>query len=76
MPESNGDRNREKRLDRLENIAATLLEHARLSNGHLDKHDPQIELLRESVQDTNDSLTRLVSAVRDLIDRIPPENLR
>ena len=74
MPEGNGDYS--SRFDRLEKIAADLLEHARLGDRRLDQHDRQIEILRSTQQQTNESVQSLVGAIRDLIDRIPPESLR
>ena len=68
--------NGKSRLDRLEGIAETLLEHAQLAEKRLDEHDRQIQILREVANDTNHRISSLVGAIRELIDRIPPENLR
>jgi hypothetical protein len=53
-----------------------LNEAARLN---LDEHEriwKSIETLRDSQLMINQQVSSLVSAIRDLIDRIPPENLR
>ena len=44
-----------------------------------EEHDriwKSIGQLRDSVLETNTAVTNLIGAIRDLIDRIPPENLR
>lgn len=74
MPDENGDYL--SRFDRMEKIAARLLEHAEEVNRRLDDHDKQIAILRQVQLETNASVQSLVGAIRDLIDRIPPENLR
>ncbi len=53
-----------------------LNEAARLNR---DKHEriwKSIETLRDSQLMVNQQVSSLVSAIRDLIDHIPPENLR
>ncbi len=74
MPEGNGDYL--SRFERLERLAerqseqiGELIEHARI----VDRH---IEELRGAISETNQGTRNLLSSVRDLIDRIPPENLR
>lgn len=81
MADGNGDFG--ARYDRMEKIVSNLLEHARLAVQRLDRmesiadrHDRQIEILRSTQQETNASVQALAGATRDLIDRIPPENLR
>ena len=67
MPEDNGD---------YRQIIADLVTAARLN---LDEHERiwnSIEKLRDAQLDLGEHVKILVSAIRDLIDRIPPENLR
>lgn len=74
MPEPNGDNF--SRLERLEKLSADLLEHARLN---LDEHEKiwnAVNALRVSQLDLIGQISSLTGAIRDLIDRIPPENLR
>ncbi len=74
MPDCNGDY--ESRFDRMEEIVADLLAAARTN---LDEHEriwQAIDKLREAQFDTNASVVSLTGTIRDLIDRIPPENLR
>jgi len=42
---------------------------------HAELVDRRIEALREAQSETNADVKDLVGAIRDLIDRIPPENL-
>lgn len=74
MADGNGDY--AARFNRLEKIVADLLEHARLVDGQIEHQAKQIGLLRQSQLETNASVQSLVGAIRELIDRIPPENLR
>ncbi len=68
MADGNGD-DPLARLNRLEKLAADhLVEHERIWSA--------IDKLRESQLEMTASVQSLVSAIRDLIDRIPPENLR
>ncbi len=72
MPEGNGDQSWEKHLaehQRIWEAIQGLVEHAALT-------DRRIELLRESQLAASASVQSLVGAIRELIDRIPPENLR
>jgi uncharacterized coiled-coil DUF342 family protein len=70
MAEGNGSPpNWETRMARMEEIVAGLVEHAAMTND-------RIEELRLSQRETNASVQNLVGTIRDLIDRIPPENLR
>jgi len=59
----------ERQLEKLGEISSGLITHAELT-------DARIEKLREAQRDTNASVQSLVGAIRDLIDRIPPESLR
>jgi hypothetical protein len=43
---------------------------------HAESVDRRIEALREAQSETNARVKDLVGAIRDLIDRIPPENQR
>ncbi len=58
----------ELQLQKLGEISAGLITHAELT-------DQSIKQLREAQRETNASVQSLV-AIRALIDRIPPENLR
>ncbi len=70
MAEGNGNTpSWETRMARMEEMLAGLIEHAGMT-------DERIEELRLSQRQTNASVQNLVGAIRDLIDRIPPENLR
>jgi hypothetical protein len=74
MPDGNGGH--QSRFDRMEKMVADLLAAARTN---LDEHEriwQAIDKLREAQLDTNASVLSLTGAIRDLIDRIPPENLR
>jgi hypothetical protein len=65
MNEPNG----ESRLDRLE----------RLAEKNLDEHEriwKSIEALRDQDFEITTGIKSLIGAIRDLIDRIPPETLR
>lgn len=55
---------------------ARLVNHAELTDKHLDSADKRIEALRQSQLGINEGVQGLVGAIRQLIDRIPPENLR
>ena len=73
MADNNGSSSRldriERQLEKLGEISSGLITHAELT-------DRRIEQLREAQSETNASVQSLVGAIRDLIDRIPPENLR
>jgi hypothetical protein len=74
MPEGNGDY--QSRFDRMEKMVADLLAPARTN---LDEHEriwQAIDKLREAQLDANASVLSLTGAIRDLIDRISPKNLR
>jgi uncharacterized coiled-coil protein SlyX len=65
----NGQNDWRERMRRLEDsIAANWEDHARL--------DRNIEALRASMVQQKENVDKLLVALRDLIDRIPPENLR
>jgi hypothetical protein len=72
MPDGNGasrlDRI-EKQIEKLGEIVTGLVEHAGLSNQRFDR-------LEGIVRENNERTASLVSAIRDLVNRIPPENLR
>ena len=74
MADENGDyRPRFERMERMveqhNQQIAGLIDHAHLVN-------QQIEKLRGAQLETSAAVKGLVGAIRDLIDRIPPENLR
>ena len=69
MPEGNGNYDWQERMRRLENAIER--------NWH--DHEPidrNIEALRASMVQQKENVDKLVGALRELIDRIPPENLR
>jgi hypothetical protein len=69
MAEGNGNYDPQENL-RLLNEAARL---------NLDEHQAiwkAIEMTNDNVHATNMSVQNLVGAIRDLLDRIPPENLK
>ncbi len=69
MAEPNGNYDWKENL-RLLNEAARL---------NIDEHEriwKAIDTLRVSVLETNAGIASLTGSIRDLIDRIPPENLR
>lgn len=69
MAEPNGN------YDWKENLRL-LNEAARLNVEEHERIWKAIDTLRNSVLETNNGIANLTSAIRDLIDRIPPENLR
>ena len=67
--EPNGQYDWRERMQRLEDsIAANWEDHARL--------DRNIEGLRASMVQQKENVDKLLGALRELIDRIPPQNLR
>jgi hypothetical protein len=66
--------NGKDRLDKLEEIAAILLEHAQIaekrldnSETRLDLHQRQIETLHTVAKETNERIASLVSAIGEYI---------
>jgi uncharacterized coiled-coil protein SlyX len=84
MAEGNGNTpNWEARMTRMEEIAAALLEHARVTDEHQDRQDRRIEELGYRIAETNGVVRELTTqmqsflgALRELIDRTPPANLQ
>jgi hypothetical protein len=69
MAEGNGNYDWNGRMKRLEDsVAANWEDHQRL--------DRNFEALGTSMVRQKENVDNLVSAIRSLIDRIPPENLR
>ena len=69
MPDPNGNSDWRERMDRLErSIEKNWQDHERL--------DRNIEGLRQSMVAQKENVDKLLGALRELIDRIPPENLR
>jgi hypothetical protein len=56
-----------ERIDRLEEPAATLLEHARLAEQRLDSHERRTTILRNAAAETNERISALVSSIGDYI---------
>jgi hypothetical protein len=67
MPDGNGD---------YRQIIQALVEAARLNLEEHDKIWSAVNTLRVSHLDLIGQISNLTSAIRDLINRIPPENLR
>lgn len=74
MPEGNGDYL--SRFERLEKLAEQHSEQIGDIIAHARIVDRQIEELRGAILETNQGTRNLLSSLRELIDRIPPENLR
>lgn len=69
MPEGNGSSDWHERMRRLEDaIERNWQDHERI--------DRNIEGLRASMVQQKENVDKLLGALRELIDRIPPENLR
>ncbi len=69
MAEENGNYDWNERMRRLEDaIDRNWQDHERI--------DRNIEGLRASMVAQKENVDKLLAALRDLIDRIPPENLR
>jgi len=69
MPEGNGSYDWRERMRRLEEtVERNWQDHQRI--------DRNIEALRASMVQQKENVDKLLGALRELIDRIPPENLR
>ena len=69
MPDGNGDYDWRERMRRLEDsIERNWTDH--------DRIERNIDKLRASILEQKQNIDKLLIASRDLIDRIPPENLR
>lgn len=68
-PSENGD-------DRLRDMLRDLMESSRLNWDEHDRIWKSIEILRDHQLAFGTQVSSLVFAIRELIDRIPPENLR
>ena len=69
MAETNGNYDWQERMRRLEdNIERNWQDH--------ERKDRNIQGLRESIVKQKENVDNLLLALRNLIDRIPPENLR
>ena len=69
MADGNGSDDWQERMRRLEeSVARNWEEHDKILQG--------VETLRESNARLHADVQNLVSGIRELIDRIPPENLR
>ncbi|MBV9304349.1 MAG: hypothetical protein JOY62_15130 [Acidobacteriaceae bacterium] len=69
MPDGNGSYDWRERMERLEqSIQKNWADHERI--------DRNIEGLRQSMVQQKENVDKLLGALRDLIDRIPPESLR
>lgn len=69
MADANGDYDWRERMRRLEDsIERNWADHERI--------DRNIERTHASILEQRRNIDKLLEALRDLIDRIPPENLR
>jgi hypothetical protein len=69
MSEGNGNSDWGERMKRIEaSVEQNWEDHARI--------DRNLEALRSSMVQQKENVDKLLGALRDLIDRIPPENLR
>lgn len=69
MPEGNGDYDWRERMRRLEDsIERNWSDH--------DRIERNIDKLRAGLVEQKENIDKLLGALRNLIDRIPPENLR
>lgn len=76
MPEGNGNTDYRQMIhDLVEAARLNLEEHDRFREEHQQIWNA-IAKLHESQAGINESVANLVGAIRDLIDRIPPGNLR
>jgi uncharacterized coiled-coil protein SlyX len=66
--EPNGNYNWRERMRRIESMERNWADQDRLNRN--------IEGLQTSMRAQKDNVDKLLSTLRDLIDRIPPENLR
>ena len=80
MPEGNGNYDWNERMRRLEDsVARNWEDHDRLWDNQKENHeriDRNIEGLRASMVEQKENVDKLLAALRELIDRIPPENLK
>jgi Arc/MetJ-type ribon-helix-helix transcriptional regulator len=72
MPGSNGD----SPLDRINETLRLLLESHQANWAEHERLWTAVQALRDSQLETHRDVQSLVQAIRSLIDRIPPENLR
>ena len=76
MPEGNGDYDWRERMRRLEDsVERNWADHDRLW-ANQERTERNIENLRAGLVEQKHNIDKLLLALRDLIDRIPPENLR
>ena len=74
MAEENGDYL--SRFERLERLSEQHTQQIGELISHAAASDRRIEILRESQLETNTQIKSLLGDLGDLIERIPPENLR
>jgi hypothetical protein len=68
--------NGESKLDRMERVLASLIESEEKNREEHDRIWRSIDALRDGQLEMTAGIKSLTGAIRDLIDRIPPENLR
>ena len=66
----------EKQLEKLGDLMADLIGHAESVDKQIERLGEGLEKLRVAQLSSDQGVNKLVDAIRDLIDRIPPENLR
>lgn len=76
MADTNGSRDWEKQHERIWEVLTGLIEHAEATDRRFEEVRQSFVELRQSQAETNAAVKSLTAAIRDLIDRIPPENLR
>jgi len=72
----NDSPNGESRLDRMERVLVHLVESEEKNREEHDRIWKSIAALRDQDLEITTGIKQLTSAIRELIDHIPPENLR
>jgi predicted RNase H-like nuclease (RuvC/YqgF family) len=76
MAQSNGDYDWRERLERIEDsIERNWADHERM-NRNAERMDRNIGRLHTDLVKQKENVDNLLLALRELIDRIPPENLK
>jgi len=74
MPEPNGDYL--SRFERVEKTLERLVEAQSKQQEQLNTLTYDVQTMHSTMKGLKENTDRLLSGLRDLIDRIPPENLR
>jgi predicted nucleic acid-binding Zn-ribbon protein len=76
MPDGNGDYDWRERMRRLEDsVERKWADHERIRASQ-ELFDRNMQKLHSHLVEQKKNIDNLVAAIRDLLDRIPPENLR